>query len=333
MISVVLAGGRGVRLWPESTDSRPKQLCDFFGQGSLLVMTLQRLKPLGTVIVVCGQDQEGLIKDDVSHLDAKILSEPVGRNTAPAVGLVLSQKLIDNKEVIGVFPADHYIKDDDEFCRVVRKAEELARKGFLVTIGIKPERPETGYGYIERDAGKESYRVKAFHEKPDQQTAEHYIKAGNYYWNAGIFLATAEVWGNLVEKHLPQLFKNIAKGNDDYLNAYPSFPSISIDYGIAEKCSNMAVIVGDFGWNDIGSWESLAEVLEKDENGNSVNGNALVVDSSGCLVRTNGKKVVVFGLNDIVVVECEDTVLVCPKRKSQDIKRLVEMIEPNKSCL
>ncbi|NLB89526.1 MAG: NTP transferase domain-containing protein [Syntrophomonadaceae bacterium] len=325
MKAVILAGGKGLRLWPESTDKRPKQLCDFLGEGSLLMMTIRRLSSLGELVVVCGEEQLSLITEEIGDLPIEILAEPIGRNTAPAVGLVLATGSYSDDEVIGVFPADHYIKDDVEFVKVIKEAEILAKEGYLVTVGITPNRAETGYGYIEKD-NNSSCIVKAFHEKPDRKTAEKYISSGNFFWNAGIFIATARVWRSLIKENLPEVYKYINEGAETYLAAYDDFPNISIDYGIAEKCSKMAVVQGNFGWSDIGSWDALAEVIGKDEAGNTIDGDALAIDCVNCFAKSNKKKLVLFGLNDLVVVETEDTILVCPKDRSQDIKELVDKV-------
>lgn len=325
MISVILAGGKGLRLWPESTDKRPKQLCDFLGEGSLLMMTIRRVSPLGELVVVCGEEQLSLITEEIGDLPIDVLAEPIGRNTAPAVGLVLAAGSYSDDEVIGVFPADHYIKDDVKFIKVIKEAELLAKEGYLVTVGITPDRAETGYGYIEKDTST-SYIVKAFHEKPDRKTAEKYISSGNFFWNAGIFMATAKVWKSLIKENLPEVYGYINEGTEAYLAAYDDLPNISIDYGIAEKCSKMAVVEGNFGWSDIGSWDALADVLEKDGAGNTIDGDALTIDCVNCFAKSNEKKLVLFGLNDVVVVETEDTILVCPKNRSQDIKDLVDKV-------
>ncbi|HWQ74352.1 MAG TPA: sugar phosphate nucleotidyltransferase [Syntrophomonas sp.] len=327
MISVILAGGKGLRLWPESTDKRPKQLCDFTGRGSLLAMTLQRLQPLGSLIVVCGEEQRTAIEEEKKSADFTLLTEPIGRNTAPAVGLVLSSSNCERDEVVGFFPADHYFNNDLEFRSIIHKAEKLAQEGYLVTIGIKPSYPETGYGYIERNPEKDSLMVKAFHEKPDFSTAVSYLQNGNYFWNAGIFIATVGTWIRLMEEHLPELYAKIKQGQDAYLADYPNYPNISIDYAIAEKCKRMAVLEGNFGWNDVGSWDALAAILDQDEQGNALVGDATAIESSGCLGRSNQKKLVLFGVDNLVVVESEDAILVCPKDRSQDIRQVVEIIK------
>jgi mannose-1-phosphate guanylyltransferase len=329
LISLVLAGGKGTRLWPESLGERPKQLCDFFGRGSLLSMSLHRLKTFGPAVIVCGRDQEKLIRNDIREPEVKVLCEPMGRNTAPAVGLFLAAGGYPEDEVIGVFPADHYIEDTHAFRRVVGQASGLAREGFLVTIGIIPEHPETGYGYIERGPGlkENAYRVKAFREKPDADTASRYVSSGSYYWNAGVFIATAATWLRLFKKHLLLLHNHIVLGQEAYTKAYRKFPGISLDYGIAEKADEIAVVEGNFGWSDVGSWDALAAILPQDERGNALTGEVLAVDSVNCIGRSQGRKIVMFGVDNLVVVESGNHVLVCPRQKSQEIKKLLELLE------
>lgn len=316
-----------MRLWPVSTSERPKQLCDLMGSGSLLNMTLQRLQPLGSLVVVCGAGQRWAIGKEIMGLDVKVLTEPLGRNTAPAVGLVLAEGSYNGDEVLGFFPADHYIQNVDGFHRVLQTAEKLAQEGFLVTVGVTPTYAETGYGYIERAEGINTYQVKAFHEKPDIEKAADYFKSGNFFWNAGIFMATVDIWRYLMQEHMSDLFENIQKGYEVYLGGYPGYPNISIDYAIAEKCKRMAVVEGDFDWSDIGSWDSLAAVLEQDENGNVLLGSSRAMETYNCLARSSGKNVVLFGVENLIVVETEDTIMVCPRDRSQDIRLLVEFLK------
>lgn len=323
MLCVVLAGGKGTRLWPESTGIRPKQVCNLWGQGSLLALTLDRLRPVGDLMVVCGQEQVDIINNEISNNEVRVLVEPQARSTAPAVGLVLSAGELADNEVVGIFPSDHHITDTAKFIEDIYQAQKLAREGYLVTIGIVPESPETGFGYIEIADG---YLVKAFHEKPCLEMAEQYIARGNYYWNSGIFVATAATWRLLIKQYLPELFLPMESGIEKYIGDYSTFPSVSIDYGIAEKCHSMAMVKGNFSWNDIGSWEALARILPQDERGNALTGQAMAFDSTGCLARSSEKQIVLFGLNDLIVVETEDTILVCPKSRSQDVRNIAQLL-------
>jgi mannose-1-phosphate guanylyltransferase/mannose-6-phosphate isomerase len=323
MISVILAGGKGMRLWPESTPQHPKQMCDFLGQGSLLNMSLQRLRPLGSLIVVCGTEYKSWVCGEGREYDLEVLAESVGRNTAPAVGFVLSDKAINDDMTVGIFPSDHYIQDDELFRDTIIKAETLSQKGYLVTIGIQPTYAETGYGYIEREESN-NFFVRAFHEKPDYLEARRYLLSGNFLWNSGIFIAKAGIWRALIAEYLPEIFYSMQQGRHYYVNSYDTLPNISIDYGIAERCKRMAVVPGDFGWSDIGSWDALAAVMNQDEKGNALTGDTIAIESSRCVGRSQGKKLVLFGVEDLVAVEAGDTILICPRNKSQDIKKLVE---------
>lgn len=324
MISVVLAGGRGTRLWPLSTPDRPKQLCDFFGQGSLLTMTINRLKPLGSVALICCEDQKKIVQDDIRDFNIEVLTEPMGKNTAPAIGLALSRYKTCMDDILAIFPADHYISNIESFHKTLEHAQELAGLGNLVTIGIKPVFAETGFGYIEPEQGNRNV-VKAFHEKPDYLTALIYIERG-FLWNSGIFIARIDTWKKLYKEFLPSLYSYIEKGTEKYLSSYSAMPNISVDYAIAEKCTQMAVVEGDFGWNDIGSWNALAAVLDNDENGNAKVGNSNIIDSRNCFAHSTHKNLILFGLDDMVVVETEQNILVCPRSRSQDIKHLIDQI-------
>lgn len=326
MIAVILAGGKGERLWPVSTEKRPKQFCDLTGQGSLLSTALRRLQSLGPMIVVCGDEHRVLIENEINNMEFTVLTEPLGRNTAPAVGLVLASGSYEAEDILGFFPADHFIRDEKVYRSIIRQSEQLAKEGYLVTVGIAPAYPETGYGYIERALDKDEISVRAFHEKPDFETAAAYVNSGNYLWNAGIFIASVQTWLALLEKHLSELYVHILAGPEPYRAAYQEYPDISIDYGIAEKCDRIAVLEGNFGWSDIGSWEALAAVMEQDEQGNALAGDVAVIESSACLARSSQKKLLLFGVEDLVVVETEDTILVCPKNRSQSLRQVVDLI-------
>ena len=246
MIAVILAGGKGVRLWPESREARPKQLCNFFGDKSMLEHTIERLMDIGSnkIMVVTNQAQVGMIrtllgKDYLKRVE--IVGEPRGRNTAPALGLALARYWPEKgDEVVGIFPADHYVTDQQAFAGVVRRAVAAARENYLVTIGIRPEYPETGYGYIQKSdeviAGiNGAFAVRAFKEKPDAETAQSYLKSGDYLWNAGVFIGKVGLWAEEYSRYLPEIYQYIESGYENYLANYENLPEISIDYGIAEK--------------------------------------------------------------------------------------------------
>ncbi len=338
MIAVILAGGKGVRLWPESREARPKQLCNFFGDKSMLEHTIERLVVTGSdkVMVVTNQAQVGMIRSSLGKDYLKrveIVGEPRGRNTAPALGLALARYWPEQSdEVVGIFPADHYVTDQLAFTAVVSQAVAAARENYLVTIGIQPEYPETGYGYIQKSdtviAGIDgAFVVRAFKEKPDPKTARSYLESGGYLWNAGIFIGKVGLLVEEYSRYLPEIYQYIESGYEKYLANYENLPEISIDYGIAEKSSRVAVVEGDFGWSDVGSWKALAELLPGDERGNVLLGDVVAMDATGCMVRQSQKTVVLLGVEDLVVVETGDTVLVCHQDHSQDIRKVVDYLQ------
>ncbi len=338
LICLILAGGRGVRLWPESTEARPKQLCKFFGDKSMLEHTIDRTISIGAqrILIITSKDQVEAITQVVqrnAYPNVEVVGEPQGKNTAPAVGLAISRYLYSSpQEVIAVFPSDHFIGDIAAFKWIIGRALKAAEAGYLVTIGVKPAYPETGYGYIQA-ASRELpqldgvYSVISFKEKPDVVTAEHYIRTGGYYWNAGIFLGRVDVFAQEFARYLPEVYRFIEEGFDTYLESYDSLPEISIDYGIAEKSDKVAVVPGDFGWSDVGSWKALAELLEGDKEGNVLLGDDVVaVNTYNCLVKQNSRTVALLGVRDLVVVETPDVVMVCHKDEAQKVRILVDVL-------
>ncbi len=340
MISVILAGGKGVRLWPESRRAHPKQLCKFVNNRSMLDHTIDRLKRAGSSrIIIITSDEllpgiEALVKAREDAAAIEILSEPEGKNTAPAVGLVLARfypELMD--EVIGIFPADHHILDADSFSESVKKAVMAAQYGHIATIGVKPDRPETGYGYIEKTYWEISempdvFQVNSFREKPDRQTAEEYIKNGSYMWNSGIYVGKMQTLLEEFSTYLPEIFSQIPHGLAAYLESYSQLPNISLDYGIAEKSRRMAVVSGDFGWCDLGSWNALSELYDFDEGKNTVTGDDIIIlDSKNCLVKQTQKTVVIFGVENLLVVETDDIIFVADRQRAQDIRSIVDILQ------
>lgn len=342
MISIVLAGGKGLRLWPESRKHRPKQLCRFVNNKTMLDHTLDRLilAGFGQVIIVTSDDLlnpiQHLVKvrEDNEHI--MVLSEPEGKNTAPALGLALAHLYpFDENLIVGVFPADHHVMNTDAFVQSIQKAIQAAHHNHLATIGIEPNRPETGYGYIEKtqwEIGEipDVYQVRSFCEKPDRTTAQNYLDGGKHMWNSGIFIGKARVFLEEYAQHLPQIHTVIETGLKPYIAAYPTLPGISLDYGIAEKCKRIAVVPADFGWCDLGCWDALAELLALDEKNNCVSGqNVMVLDSQQCVVKQEAKNIVLFGVQDLLVVESGDVVLIADRNRSQDIRQVVEELEAN----
>ena len=340
MVGVILAGGKGLRLWPESRRERPKQLCKLVGDSSMLDQTIDRLKLAGSdrIIIITGDDLLKAIEAVVNlRQDAdiiEILSEPRGKNTAPAVGLVLSKYLDGSPdEILGIFPADHHILNTDSFAQSINLAERAAQQNYLVTIGITPQRPETGFGYIERAKYEFStlpdvYPVDSFLEKPDLSTAESYLSTGQHMWNSGIYIGKRDLLMKEFEKHLPEVYEQIARGYDHYYSSYDQLPDISLDYGIAEKSDLMAVVPSDFGWSDLGSWNALAEIHPADNDENVFCGPDVIgFESKNCVVKQVGKSVVLFGVEDLLLVETEDCILVAPRHRVQDIRTVVQSLE------
>jgi len=340
MIAVVLAGGRGVRLWPESRNKHPKQLCKLVNGRSMLDQTLDRLSAAGSEQVLIITNDELLAdigqiinrRDDAAKIE--ILSEPEGKNTAPAVGLALARFFPDQQDmVMGVFPADHHVLDINSFCQTVNKAVQAAERDHIVTIGIQPDRAETGYGYIEKTRLEISdlcdvFRVNSFCEKPDPDTASNYLETGRHLWNSGIYIGKVGTLTQEFSQYLPDIYSPLQGGYEHYLQSYSSLPNISLDYGIAEKSKRMAVVPGKFGWSDIGSWNALAEIFPYDKQNNSCLGNdILFLESNHCLVKQNGKTVVLFGVEDLMVIDTDDVILIADRQRSQNIRQLVNQLE------
>lgn len=340
MISVVLAGGKGLRLWPESRQNRPKQLCTFVSGRSMLDNTLDRLYLAGTdhIVIITSEDLKKDIENIISHrkdpIRFDILTEPEGKNTAPAVGMALAMCYQEHKDdILGIFPADHHILNNQQFAASIAQAVKAADKNLLVTIGVSPNRPETGYGYIEKaDYELEEipgvFPVSSFCEKPDLPTAESYYRDGKHIWNAGIYIGKAQVFREEFALYLPEIYKHIITGYDGYKEAYPDLPRISLDYGIAEKSKRIAVVPGDFGWCDLGSWNALSDLYAPDEKANTCSGKDIILmDSENCLIRQKEKSIVLFDVKDLLVIETDDLILVSNRCRSQDIKNVVENLE------
>lgn len=342
---VVMAGGSGTRFWPESRARRSKQFLDLTGQGPMIRETVRRLFPLlrrENVWVVAGEK-------DAPHLSARglgipgrnIILEPEGKNTAPAVALAVAHIVRhDPGAVIAAAPADHAVADGRAFRTVLGKALRVAgRTGRFVTLGITPAHPATGYGYIERGAplGKKKdgvFNALRFTEKPDLDTARRFLGSGRFYWNSGIFLFRADTFGDRIARFLPGVHDAIEGafrfyGKKEFpgrlRNAYRRMPSISIDYGILEKENGILVIPADFGWSDLGTWRSLHEFLGGPGE-NVAFGDAILLDCRNALVRTDRGVVAVAGMEDVVVVRSGDAVLVCPRSRSEDVKRVAEEV-------
>lgn len=342
MITVILSGGSGSRLWPVSRESYPKQFCEFFDQ-SFLQNTIERLRPFGLPYIVTLETMGILTQNALSQAGVsgdRLLLEPLPKNTAAAVALAVhhaqQQKLDD--EVLGVFPADHLITDVELFRRAVLLAESLAKNNQVVTLGIHPRYAATGYGYLEVDSSAKensrgelpAYPVKRFCEKPSQEKAEEFLRLKNHYWNAGIFIFKVSHMAKLFEIHMPELWKKITSIKADLSNikyVYANLISQSIDYGIMEKLRDgVLCIPGDFGWSDVGSWDELAR-LQEEKLQIASNANVFSFNATDNFVYSNQNKVVgLSGVDDLIVVDTPDALLVTKRGESQDVKKLVEMM-------
>ncbi len=349
---VIMAGGSGTRFWPLSRKNRPKQFLALAGEAPLLAATVSRLPPLARIdrtYVVCGPAHAAAVRRIVPRLPREnLLVEPCARNTAPCVGLAaLHVMRRDPKGVVAMLPADHHIARPDAFRDALAAAGELAAQGSIATIGIRPTRPETGYGYLKvgvriatpgRTKGTfPASKVERFVEKPDVVTASRYLAEGGYLWNSGIFVFRADVILDEIRRAMPVLGDLLARidgalGTAGYARTlkrlFPKSPSISIDYGVMEKSARIAVVPADFGWSDVGSFAALPEVRHPDSNGNVVDGEAMVIDGKNSVVLARkDRPVAVIGLDDVIVVDAGDAVLVCRRDKAQDVRKAVEELK------
>lgn len=342
LFAVIIAGGRGTRFWPLSRNSRPKHLLALSGGAPLFRQTLDRVLPFAAAeraLVVTMKDHAEAIKKLAGNLpDANILVEPVGKNTAPAIALAAAH-IIDcaDNPVMVVLPSDHVVSPPESFISDMRQAAELAHAtGMFVTIGIRPTRPETGYGYIEvggKLRGK-AFSIVSFTEKPNKKKAKDYVGSGNYLWNSGMFVFPVKKLMEKIKIHLPRLYevwetyRKSAKTPDDVEKYYADATPESIDYGIMEKCAeNTAVLNASFEWSDIGSWDAIDELWEADANANRSNDCELVALASKGNTVVSRKLVALLGVENLIVVETADAIMICTKDRAQEIKLLVGEIE------
>jgi mannose-1-phosphate guanylyltransferase/mannose-6-phosphate isomerase len=332
---VILAGGSGTRLWPLSRELTPKQLISLGGEDSLLQQTIDRAYMVSdnTPIIVTNKK----IHDQVDHSKlpktVEFLLEPSPKNTAPAIAMAVSRALeVDPEAVVVILSADHHI-DNGKFIPFVDAGIETAMNtDRIVLIGIKPIRPETGYGYIKigEKIDAAAYEIDAFREKPNKKTAESYIADGKYLWNAGIFIAKAKVLKAEFEAHLPEL-KGLFAGNNSE-EVFAGIEPFSIDNGLLEKTKNIAVVPADAAWNDLGSWGSIYDISEMDIHENYLEGNVITEDTTGSLIMSRGnRRIATIGLKDVVVIDTEDVTLICDRDQSQNVKHIVDRVklEPN----
>jgi mannose-1-phosphate guanylyltransferase len=347
--AVIMAGGVGSRFWPQSRERSPKQVLEIVGSGSMITNTITRIRPLvqwDNIMVVTNKLQKDIIQKQVPSVPVQnILTEPVGRNTAPCIGLAAKWiSHYDPNAIMIILPADHIIKDTEEFLRVLELSVRVAQESdALVTIGINPTHPETGYGSIQyEDSSKQNpytaqgiYRVKTFAEKPNLETAEKFLKSGDFLWNSGMFIWKASVILQEIEKHIPELGEQLIKleqtiGMETYQatleRVYGVIRSISIDYGVMEKAANVFVAKGDFGWSDVGSWDEVVRLTPIDGEGNALRGTVIAKDSHRNYIDAGSKVVATIGIDDVIVVTTDDAVLICKKGRSQDVKEVVDYL-------
>ncbi len=338
---VILSGGSGTRLWPLSRRATPKQFLEFTPGGTMLAQTLARAPHdeagYAAPVIVCNESHAALVARHCADREATVILEPVARNTAPAIAL--AALALPSDALMLVMPSDHVIADVAAFRRVVAAAAPLAADGWLVTFGIEPDAPETGYGYIERGESLSDglFRVGRFVEKPDLATAQVYLATGNYSWNAGIFLFCAGTYLNALATYAPDMLSAAkvamagAERDGPFVRpdaaAFAASPSDSIDYAVMEKSEKVAVAPVDMGWSDIGSWDALYALSDKDGRGNACTGEVEHIDAAGCLVRSDGPLVTLCGVEDLIVIATGDTVMILPRGKSQDTKRIVDALK------
>ncbi|MEW6357177.1 MAG: mannose-1-phosphate guanylyltransferase [Planctomycetota bacterium] len=344
----IMAGGSGTRFWPKSRERTPKQLIHIAGEGTMIQQTLARLTAgidASRIYIITTASQEQATRDQVPQLPrGNIIAEPMGRDSAACIGLaaVIARKN-DPAAVLLMCPADHIIGPANRFMEIVKAAAEVvADLGQLGTFGIKPTHPATGYGYIHRGKRIESrgtvpvYRVEQFVEKPDVEKAKEFLNSGEYYWNSGLFVWTADAILRAIEKHMPPLHEALhrispalgtSEQNDAIRREYELLPKISIDYGVMEKADNAIVFEADFEWDDVGSWLAIERLYDADESGNVVVGTHEAIKSKNCIVMTEpGHMVAAIGVSDLIIVHTADATLVCSKQDAAQVKELVETL-------
>ncbi|HQT21612.1 MAG: mannose-1-phosphate guanylyltransferase [Sphingobacteriales bacterium 17-39-43] len=343
--ALIMAGGIGSRFWPISRTAHPKQFIDILGTGKTLIQQTYdrflKIVPKENIFILTNESYIQLVREQLPDLnDSQILAEPIMRNTAPCIAYGSHKILKLNPEAsIVVAPSDHLIMDSEEFTRCIKKSlETAATHDCLISLGIKPSRPDTGYGYIQyntKKIGDDFFMVKTFTEKPNKELAKTFVQSGDFLWNAGIFVWSVKSILNAFKKYLPEMNDIFREGEAIYNTpeeqefvhtAFSQCTNLSIDYGIMEKAENVYVLPSEFGWSDLGTWASVYDLSEKDYVGNAVIPSEMVImyDSSNCMVNVpKGKLVIMQGLHDFIVVEDNNTLLICPRSEEQEIKQIV----------
>jgi mannose-1-phosphate guanylyltransferase len=348
---VIMAGGKGTRFWPVSRKNKPKQFLPIVSEKTMIEETIDRLLPqvpLNTIYTIANPEKTEIIKKLIPDLpDENLLIEPIGKNTAPSLVLATAQIYLQNpKAILAALPADHLIKDPSLFLRKLKAAANAATTGdYLITFGIPPSYPATGYGYIQFSAENPAhsldepfFTVQEFKEKPERKQAEEFLKEGNYFWNSGMFVWQADVFAQKLERFAPDMFSywtkilDALKANDEaqIISLFKEIPSTSIDYALMEKAEGVLMARGDFGWSDVGAWSSLADIWTQDKDGNAIKGESLILDSQNCLVNNPSKLTALIGVEDIIVVDTEDALLISHKNQDQKVKDVVEILKKKK---
>jgi len=339
MYAIILAGGNGSRLWPISREFYPKQLLKLTDNNSLLQSTVERISSFiepEKIILTTNVELAANVKIQLSKKvkEQNVLSEPISKDTAPSIacGIKFTETLKNDDEVVLVVPSDHIIKDVKKFSECVKEAENLAKAGYIVTFGVKPDSADTGYGYIgtvkDETVSKinnKALKAEEFKEKPTQKTAEEYLKNAKYYWNSGMFMFSVKTFKEQMEKLMPNIAEvlkeiDFAKTTDIPYMAYDKMPNISIDYAMMEKSDKIVVLPLESDWKDVGSWEAIYDIHEKDTHGNALSGTVMAKNCKDSLIFSNSKLVSAIGVENIVVVETSDAVLVCDKEKTNEVK-------------
>ena len=350
---VILSGGSGTRLWPVSRSLNPKQFLDFFGEHSLFQKAVLRVhdsQNFHEPIIVCNHEHRFTVADELQKVGIEaqsIILESVGRNTAPAIAIAALDVIASNAkndDLILVMPSDHIIKDEKKFIAQVKQAAEAAFDDYLITFGVVPDKAETGYGYIEKDSElkkfKEVFDVKKFIEKPDQNTAEKFVKSGKYLWNSGIFLFRASRYLEVLQQLQNEIFilccNSYGKAVRDldfvrlFAEDFEKCPNISVDYAVMEKADKVAVMPINVGWSDVGSWQAIADLSPQDENKNSLIGDTVALKTKNCYINSRNGLVAAIGVENLIVIALKDTVLIANKNNSQDVKELFEILKKQK---
>ncbi|CAG5092000.1 Putative mannose-1-phosphate guanylyltransferase/mannose-6-phosphate isomerase [Thermobacillus xylanilyticus] len=350
LAAVIMAGGKGERFWPKSRTKLPKQFLNIFGSKTLIQQSIERLEkliPITRIFVVTNELYAEIIKAQIPHLPYEnIIIETVGKNTAPCIGLasiIIEERFPDSTMV--VMPSDHLIRDEEELLNILKAAIKYSEQDHVITLGIKPRYPETGYGYIQIDTSSKIsddppvYGVKRFVEKPDIRSAQVYYSLEDYYWNSGMFIWKVSLIRRYIQTFLPEIHDllEIMKSEMKFNNTrevvskhYHKMTDISIDYGIMEKIDGIQMIPCNFGWDDIGSWTALERINDTDEFGNVIKGNIMSIDTRRCIIESNGKLIATLGVEDLIIVQTEDVTLICHKNKAQDIKNIITELKSQK---